>query len=260
MIKLVGVKCLNGNFAYYLANNLDLSINQKVVIENQRGIQVGVVVTDIKNYEDKDVSEDYFEVLRVADDEDINRYNSNVKEAEEALIKVKKMAKNLNLDMRFIDCYYTLDKSQLIYSFIADGRVDFRELAKKLAQVYKTRIELRQIGVRDKAKEVGGIGPCGRFLCCNTFLTDFDSVSINMAKNQYIALNPTKINGVCGRLLCCLKYEDEQYSEMKKGVPNIGQVVEVSGVSGKVSSINLLNRTMVLETKNKTFVTVDMGE
>ena len=166
----------------------------------------------------------------------------------------------MNLDMRFIDSYYTFDRNQLIFNFMADNRIDFRELAKRLAQLYHTRIELRQVGVRDKAKQIGGIGPCGRFLCCSTFLTDFDSVSINMAKNQYIALNPTKINGVCGRLLCCLKYEDDQYKEMKKGLPKIGQTVEYAGVKGKVSSINLLTKKMILEQGNKSFVEVDLEE
>ena len=160
--------------------------------------------------------------------------------------------------MRIIDANYTFDRNQLLFNFLADARVDFREFAKKLAQIYKTRIELRQIGVRDKAKEIGGIGPCGRFLCCSTFLTDFNSVSINMAKNQMLALNPTKINGVCGRLLCCLNYEDEIYTEMKKGMPNIGQAYKKDGIEGKVVSLNLIKRTATIETKNKTLIEVEV--
>jgi cell fate regulator YaaT (PSP1 superfamily) len=162
--------------------------------------------------------------------------------------------------MNFIGAYFTLDKNQLIYNFVADERVDFRELAKRLAAIYKTRIELRQIGVRDKAKEIGGLGPCGRFLCCNSFLTEFDSVSINMAKNQYIALNPTKINGICGRLLCCLNYEDDQYTEMKKDFPDLGVHIKKGNISGKVVSHNLFKRTFTIECSDKTMVEIPIGE
>ena len=159
--------------------------------------------------------------------------------------------------MKFIDCSYTLDRNQLIFNFLADERIDFRELAKKLAALYKTRIELRQVGVRDKAKEIGGIGPCGRILCCSTFLNDFNSVSINMAKNQCISLNPTKINGICGRLLCCLKYEDDTYSELKKNYPAIGSRIKVKDVEGKVVSQNVLNGKITIERADKTQVEVE---
>ena len=162
--------------------------------------------------------------------------------------------------MNFIGAYFTLDKNQLIYNFVADERIDFRELAKKLASIYKTRIELRQIGVRDKAKEIGGLGPCGRFLCCNSFLTDFNSVSINMAKNQYIALNPSKINGICGRLLCCLNYEDEQYSEMKKKYPDLGSYIKVNNLSGKVVSHNLFKKTFTIESSDKILTEIFVEE
>ena len=168
------------------------------------------------------------------------------------------MAESLKLNMQLIDATYTFDRNQLLFHFLADARVDFRELAKKLANSYRTRIELRQIGVRDKAKMVGGIGPCGRFLCCSTFLTDFNSVSINMAKNQMLALNPTKINGICGRLLCCLNYEDDVYTELKKDLPSIGQVYKKNDVEGKVISINILKKTVTIETKNKTVVEVNV--
>ena len=154
--------------------------------------------------------------------------------------------------MNFTSCSFTLDKNQLIFNFTADDRIDFRELAKKLAGIYKTRIELRQIGVRDKAKEIGGLGPCGRFLCCNTFLNDFNSVSINMAKNQYLSLSPSKINGICGRLLCCLKYEDDTYTEMKKDFPPIGTRIKNKNFEGKVISHNLLKNTFTIEKADKT--------
>ena len=149
--------------------------------------------------------------------------------------------------MNFVSASFTYDKNQLYFTFTADDRVDFRELTRKLAQRYKTRIELRQIGVRDKAKTIGGLGPCGLFLCCNSFLTDFNSVSINMAKNQLLALNPTKINGVCGRLLCCLNYEDEVYTELKKDLPKVGSTVKTESGTGKVISINVLNKSYKVE-------------
>jgi cell fate regulator YaaT (PSP1 superfamily) len=156
--------------------------------------------------------------------------------------------------MNFVEAYYSLDKSQLVFSFLSENRVDFRELARKLAQKYKTRIELRQIGVRDKSKKIGGLGPCGLFLCCNSFLTDFNSVSINMAKNQMLALNPSKINGICGRLLCCLSYENDTYSELKKNLPKLGSVVETPMGSGKVSSVNVLKNTYSVDLKEKGIV------
>ena len=172
---------------------------------------------------------------------------SKYKSAEKALKSAKKYANELGLDMNFVDCYYYLNKSQLIFSFISDTRVDFRELAKKLASLYKTRIELRQIGIRDKAKKIGGIGPCGLFLCCNAFLSEFNSVSINMAKNQNLALNPSKINGLCGRLYCCLGYENDLYTELRKEIPEVGTIVKTPDGKGKVVSIDILKKTYKVE-------------
>ena len=260
MIKLAKVSYENGNVGYFLTNKLNVKKNDFVIIESDRGLQVGQVVLSVREYDEKDTDDNPYRVVRIMTKSDFSQDERNKKDAKEALIKARKIVEEMNLDMRFIDSYYTFDRNQLIFNFMADNRIDFRELAKRLAQLYHTRIELRQVGVRDKAKQIGGIGPCGRFLCCSTFLTDFDSVSINMAKNQYIALNPTKINGVCGRLLCCLKYEDEQYKEMKKGLPKIGQTVEYAGIKGKVSSINLLTKKMILEQGNKSFVEVDLEE
>ena len=159
--------------------------------------------------------------------------------------------------INFVDCYYTLNQNQLIFNFTADDRIDFRNLAKKLAGKYKTRIELRQIGVRDKAKRIGGIGPCGLFLCCNTFLTDFNSVSINMAKNQNLALNPSKINGLCGRLYCCLSYEDDVYSKLRKELPEVGEIINKKGIKGKVISLDILNNKYRVETDDKGIVDLD---
>ena len=162
--------------------------------------------------------------------------------------------------MNFVEAFYTLDRSQLLLYFLSAERVDFRELAKKIAQKYKTRIELRQIGVRDKAKKIGGLGPCGLFLCCNSFLTDFNSVSINMAKNQFLALNPSKINGVCGRLLCCLDYENETYTLLKKDMPKMGSIVETPNGIGKVVSIDVFRRKYGVDLKEKGIIEFEMEE
>ena len=199
-------------------------------------------------------------VIRIANNADIEMNEKNKKDAVNALKKARDMVQSLNLNMNILSANFTLDRNQLAFNFIADDRVDFRELAKRLAGIYKTRIELRQIGVRDKAKEIGGLGPCGRFLCCNLFLNDFEMVSINMAKNQYISLKPDKINGVCGRLLCCLNYEDDQYTELKREFPSIGTIVKHKNVSGKVISHNLFKRTFDIESVDKTIVTIDLDE
>ena len=259
MYNVVGI-ILNdkGKTYYFSCNKLVLKKGMNVIVETEKGLQYGQVVVDPYKVDEADIGFDLKNVIRIATKEDDKQYLNNKNAANEALMKAREIANKLNLEMRIIDANYTFDRNQLLFNFLADSRVDFREFAKKLAQIYKTRIELRQIGVRDKAKEIGGIGPCGRFLCCSTFLTDFNSVSINMAKNQMLALNPTKINGVCGRLLCCLNYEDEVYTEMKKGMPNIGQAYKKDGVEGKVISLNLIKRTATIETKNKTLVEVEV--
>ena len=194
-------------------------------------------------------------VVRIATEDDYKKRDKNVKEAEKALKDAKKISKELKLDMNFVDAYYYLDNSQLVFNFLSEQRVDFRELAKKLASKYKTRIELRQVGVRDKAKKIGGLGPCGLFLCCNSFLTDFNSVSINMAKNQMLALNPTKINGICGRLLCCLGYENDVYTELKKDLPKVGMVADTPQGMGKVVSVDVFKKTYSVDLKEKGIVT-----
>lgn len=260
MAKLVRVRYENGSLDYFYPLEETLEKGTFVIIATARGLQLGEVVSDEKEYNDKDIPIDVFSIKRVATKEDFIQHKKNLADATEARETAKEFVKELELDMKIVDCYYTFDRNQLLFTFLSDVRVDFRVLAKKLAQVYHTRIELRQIGVRDKAKEIGGIGPCGRFLCCRSFLTDFESVSINMAKNQFIALNPNKINGVCGRLLCCLKYEDEQYREMKKDFPKLGQIFEYNGTKGKVTSVNILTKTVVLELPNKTFVNVCLEE
>lgn len=261
MHEVVGVKFESSNRLYFFdTNSLKINKGDKVIVDTEKGMQFGIVSSELKKMNEKDLPSNLKKVVRLATDDDIKQNNINEHMSKKALEDARRLSKKMNLDMNFIGAYFTLDKNQLIYNFVADERVDFRELAKKLAAIYKTRIELRQIGVRDKAKEIGGIGPCGRFLCCNSFLTDFTSVSINMAKNQYIALNPTKINGVCGRLLCCLNYEDDQYTEMKQNFPEIGTHLKKNNISGKVISHNLFKKTYTIECSDKTLVEFPLEE
>ena len=239
---IVGVK-LNecGKTYYFNANGIKINVSDKVIVDTEKGLQYGVVVSFI-NEKDINKNIDYKNVIRIATKSDYKKYLSNIKDAKKALIKCNELIDKYELLMKVIDVYYTFDREQLIFRFLSDDRVDFRQLAKDLGSIYKTRIELRQVGIRDKAKEIGGIGPCGRKLCCNSFLTEFDSVSINMAKNQNLSLNPSKINGVCGRLLCCLKYENDNYTEYKKDLPDVGNKVKTDDYEGKVISVDVFNK------------------
>lgn len=233
-MKIVGVKFNNNTKVYYFnSNGLDLKVNLTVIVNTDKGLKFGKIVEIVDSKRENDA---YPEVVRVATKKDFQQHLRNIQDEKKALEKCRELSFKENLNMTIIDANYNFDKSQLIFRFLADERIDFRKLAKDLASNLKTRIELRQIGVRDKAKEIGGIGPCGRILCCSSFLTNFESVSINMAKNQGIALNPTKINGVCGRLLCCLNYENEQYMEVRKNIPDVGKKVKINGKEGKVIS------------------------
>lgn len=243
-MKIVGVKINDiGNIIYYDSNGLNLKKNITVIVKNEKGLQFAKVV-DILDVDDNDK---YDKVIRVSTRNDYQKHLNNLKEAKIALEKCKELSIKEGLNMIILDATYNFDKTQLIFRFLSEERVDFRNLAKDLGARFKTRIELRQIGIRDKAKEVGGLGPCGRTLCCSTFLTNFDTVSINMAKNQGLALNPSKINGVCGRLLCCLNYENDAYSIARKDVPEIGKKVVIDGREGKViTSEPLLGKYKVL--------------
>ena len=247
-------------FAYFDSNECDLKVNDLVVVETDFGEDFAIIKK--ANYLEKEdnLPDDLKKVKRKVSSSDQKKIDDNAKKAEEALEIAKKYSKELELDMNFVDCHYTFDKNQLIFSFVSSNRVDFRELAKKLAQKYKTRIELRQIGVRDKKKKIGGLGPCGLFLCCHTFLTDFNSVSINMAKNQFLALNPSKINGICGRLLCCLGYENDLYTEMKKGYPKVGTVYETENGTGKVTSIDVFKGVFRVDLKENGYVDIRKEE
>ena len=259
MIKVIGVSFYNANRIYYFSpGKLDIKLGDKVIVETERGLQYGEAVTDILDMSKEKVFLPLKDVIRIANEKDEKTNNKNNKDAEKALKYAKELVEEEDLDMKLFEASYTFDRKKLIFKFIADERVDFRELAKLLAAKYKTRIELRQIGVRDKAKEIGGLGPCGRPLCCTEFLTNFNSVSINMAKNQGIALNPTKINGSCGRLLCCLGYEDEVYSHYKKKFPKIGEAIEVNGVKGRVSELNVLAGNYKVKVSDTEEVTIEV--
>lgn len=230
----------NGKVYYFNDNNLKLKKNLTVIVETEKGLQFGKIVNFFND--DNINQQNHKNVVRISTKADYLQHLNNLKDSELAVKKCKDLVKKYNLNMKIIDATWTFDRNQLVFRFIADERIDFRNLAKELGSIYKTRIELRQIGIRDKAKEIGGIGPCGRLLCCSTFLNDFDSVSINMAKNQLLSLNPTKINGSCGRLLCCLKYEDDNYTDYRKNMPNIGDNYKTEKGYGKVIAIDLFKK------------------
>ena len=237
-------------------DNVFFKIGWEIIVKNDDVFKIASIV----EIEDKDNFDVTTSFVRVATKKDREQHNKNKKESLEALSFAQDVSLKLDLDMHFISSFYTFDRKQLFFCYTADARVDFRELAKVLAQHYKTRIELRQIGVRDRAKKIGGLGPCGLFLCCSSFLSDFVSVSINMAKNQFLALNPTKINGSCGRLLCCLNYEDEVYTELKKGLPTIGSLVETKEGLGKVMEVDVFKRTYKAEFKDKGVIEFSVNE
>ena len=258
MYKLIGIVLNNNKKIYYFdPNNIDLKKDDDVILELENYNVFGTVATDIKKFDKKDVIFPLKKVLRKATKEDIRKQEENLKLEQKVLNKADELAKKLNLSMNFINASFTFDREQLYIKYYSEERIDFRELAKKLAQIFKTRIELRQVGIRDKAKIVGGIGPCGRVLCCNNFLEEFESVSINMAKNQFLSLNPTKINGQCGRLLCCLNYEDDTYTTLKKDFPSIGSIIDINGKTGKVVEVNILSNTYRVEFKDNTSVILE---
>lgn len=229
----------NGKVYDFLSDGTKFEKNDYVIVETEKGIQLGKVFS-LKQTIGKE--KDFKTIVRKATTEDYDSYLNNLTASKECLNIAKIEAEKLKLPMNIIDCNYTLDRKRLSFNFISDGRVDFRELVKVLAAKFKTRIELYQIGVRDKAREIGGLGQCGNQLCCTKFLNNMGTISINMAKNQNIALNPSKINGACGRLLCCLAYEDDLYVENKSNMPNFSDEVVIDGVKGKVISVDVLNR------------------
>ena len=244
MIKVVGIRFQRAGKIYYFDPlDYDLETAMHVIVETARGVEMGTVLIPPKEVEDDKVIQPLKPVIRVATDEDEKVMERNKeKEAEAYVICKEKIAKH-GLEMKLVAAEYTFDNNKLLFYFTADGRIDFRELVKDLAAVFRTRIELRQIGVRDETKIMGGYGICGRELCCHTFLSEFAPVSIKMAKEQNLSLNPTKISGVCGRLMCCLKNEEETYEYLNSRLPNVGDYVTTDdGLKGEVSSVNVLRQ------------------
>lgn len=255
MKKTVGVRFKKSGKIYnFDPMDLDINISDDVIVETARGIEFGRVVTD-RTVDTKEKDKELKPVLRIADDLDKEINRENKKKAKDAFDICKIKIKEHDLDMNLIESEYTFDNSRLIFYFSADDRVDFRELVKNLAQIFKTRIELRQIGVRDEVKHFGAMGVCGQECCCSRFLGDFNPVSIKMAKEQNLSLNPSKISGICGRLLCCLDYEYEGYQKSRKEMPEIGNRVETPDGIGEVLDINLISRTVEvnIETEDGTF-------
>ncbi len=252
MIKVIGVRFRTAGKVYFFDPvDYDIKRGDHVIVETARGVEFGTVVGDPKEVEDDKVVQPLKPVLRIATEKDVEQEAANkVKEKEAFKICLEKIRKH-ELAMKLIDAEYTFDNNKVLFYFTADGRIDFRELVKDLASVFKTRIELRQIGVRDETKILGGIGICGRPLCCHTHLSEFIPVSIKMAKEQNLSLNPTKISGVCGRLMCCLKHEEETYEELNRRLPNVGdQVTTKDGQRGEVASINILRQLVKVIVEN----------
>lgn len=248
MYKVIGVRFKKaGKIYYFNPDDLPIEKDQFVIVETSRGIEYGKAVTPIKEVGEDDVVLPLKKTLRIAQEKDKLQVEEN-KEASKAAFNtcIEKISVH-QLEMKLVDVEYTFDRNKVIFYFTAEGRVDFRELVKDLAAIFRTRIELRQIGVRDEAKMLGGIGPCGRVLCCSSFLGDFEPVSIKMAKDQNLSLNPAKISGLCGRLMCCLKYENDQYESAIKELPDLGETALTSMGRGRVVGLNLLERLVQVD-------------
>ena len=256
MTKIIGVRFRPAGKIYFFApGKLDVKSGDKVIVETARGVEFGSVVTGPKDVPDEEIPLPLKQVIRVATEEDRKKEEKNREKEKEAFdICLEKIRKH-GLEMKLIDAEYTFDNNKVLFYFTADGRIDFRELVKDLASVFRTRIELRQIGVRDETKIRGGIGICGRGLCCHTYLSEFAPVSIKMAKEQNLSLNPSKISGVCGRLMCCLTNEEETYEELNSRLPSNGDFVTTpEGLKGDVQSVNVLRQLV------KVIVTLDNDE
>jgi cell fate regulator YaaT (PSP1 superfamily) len=243
VIEVVGVRFKKAGKIYYFdPSELATQKLDHVIVETARGVEYGQVVIGKKQVTENDVVFPLKKVIRIAATIDTEQVQENKQLAAEAMKVCQEKISEHQLEMKLIDVEYTFDRNKIIFYFTAEGRVDFRELVKDLAFVFRTRIELRQIGVRDEAKMLGGIGPCGRILCCSTFLGDFEPVSIKMAKDQNLSLNPVKISGLCGRLMCCLKYENDNYESAKQELPELGKTVETPMGPGRVVGYNILER------------------
>ncbi|MDD8049137.1 MAG: regulatory iron-sulfur-containing complex subunit RicT [Thomasclavelia sp.] len=256
--RLASIKFRSTGKEYFFSTNLPLKDGDYVIVETARGVEIGNVAGELRDLEDFNLNTELKAVRRKASDKDMKEYNHNIELAKESLTMCKEIVARYNLNMQLTSCDYTLDRSKIIFMYTAEERVDFRQLLKELATVFKCRIELRQIGPRDKARLVGGIGPCGLSLCCSNLLGEFNGVSINMAKNQMLAINIEKISGSCGRLLCCLKYEDDIYTSEKKRFPKIGSQVMYEGERVKVVGLNVISDLVkILSNTGISFVGLD---
>lgn len=245
MYNVIGVRFKKAGKIYYFdPGEFTIEKDDYVIVETARGVEYGKVVVPVKTVGENDVVLPLKQVVRVASERDRGQVEDNRQEAQRAFEMGTGKIEEHRLDMKLVDVEYTFDRNKVIFYFTAEGRVDFRNLVKDLASIFRTRIELRQIGVRDEAKMLGGIGPCGRMLCCSTFLGDFEPVSIKMAKDQNLSLNPSKISGLCGRLMCCLKYENDEYEQAKKEMPDVGTRVATPDGEGRVVGMNILERVL----------------
>ncbi len=245
MAEIIGVRLKKGGKIYYFdPKGQVIEKNQPVIVETSQGLRYGIVDISNKIIEDEKIDFEIKPIVKIATEEDTIQNEKILEKEKEAYSIFIEKVRKYNLDMKLIDITLTYDCNKIIFYFTSEGRVDFRELVKELASIFKMRIELRQIGVRDEAKIINGIGICGRPLCCATFLRDFQPVSIKMAKDQKLSLNPTKISGACGRLMCCLKYEQEAYEELTKNLPNEGDIIKTEKGTGEVLSVNVLRQTI----------------
>lgn len=255
MVKIIGVRFRNvGKIYYFNPKSFQMKPGDHVIVETARGVEYGTVVLGPKEVDDRQVVQPLKDVIRMATQKDDAKEESNRKKEKEAYQVCVKKIRAHQLEMKLIDVEYTFDNSKVVFYFTADGRIDFRKLVKDLASVFRMRIELRQIGVRDEAKMIGGVGSCGRGLCCSTWLSDFEPVSIKMAKVQNLSLNPSKISGMCGRLMCCLKFENEVYTHLKKGMPAVGERIKTPDGMAIVSDVNILENII------KTRLVLDNGK
>ena len=240
-VKVIGVRFKTAGKVYFFdPDNFELEAGDSVIVETARGMEFGTVTMEATEVSEDEIVAPLKKIIRIANEEDHKQHIENVKKKERAMQLCQEKVDKHGLVMKLIDVEYTFDNSKIIFYFTADGRVDFRELVKDLASVFKMRIELRQIGVRDEAKMMGGIGSCGRALCCHSWLADFEPVSIKMAKVQNLSLNPAKISGICGRLMCCLKYENDIYMELRRGMPETGEKIKTPDGLAKVIDTNIL--------------------
>jgi cell fate regulator YaaT (PSP1 superfamily) len=252
MVTVVGVRFKKAGKVYYFSpGNLQIKQSENIIVETARGIEFGECVIVPKEVDENEIVSPLKNVIRIASEDDIKKHNENKEKEKEAFSVCLDKIQQHNLKMKLIDVEYTFDNNKVIFYFTADGRVDFRELVKDLAAIFRTRIELRQIGVRDEAKMIGGLGPCGRTLCCSTFLGDFAPVSIKMAKEQNLSLNPTKISGICGRLMCCLNYEQDTYEQIRKRLPRVSSIVNTPYGKGDVISNSVVKENVKVKIKTE---------